>query len=188
MPLRYFSPGLISNLPDTDYCEAFKCYSDQKKIKFCFICLAPRRIRLNIFSYDCFELSAFLVACLSLCVLEWTPFSAGHIMSYPSVSPCIPPLAAPGECLPEKENGRGELWEPGKLARLYDCTGWRRWVCWEVRCWGLESEWTERRRWQAAQEDGCWGPETGCEPRVQGCALKEASWGMRWGGEAGEGS
>ena len=72
-------------------------------MKFCFLRLAPRLMRLNIFSYDCCELLVFLVACLSLCVLEWTPFSAGHIVSYPSVSACIPPRAAPGECLPERE-------------------------------------------------------------------------------------
>lgn len=95
-------------------------------MKFCFLRLAPRLMRLNIFSYDCCELLVFLAACLSLCVLEWTPFSAGHIVSYPSVSACIPPWAAPGECLPERENGGGELWDAEKLTRLYDYTGWRR--------------------------------------------------------------
>lgn len=113
MPLRDFSSGLISNLPNTDYHEPFKCYSEQKEMKFCFTRLAPRLMRLNVFSCDCCELSVFLAACLSLCVLEWTPFSAGHIVSCLLVRPRIPPqwpLVDVCQRMEEVNHGKQRSW------------------------------------------------------------------------------
>ena len=82
-------------------------------MKFCFTRLAPRLMRLNVFSCDCCELSVFLAACLSLCVLEWTPFSAGHIVSCLLVRPRIPPqwpLVDVCQRMEEVNHGKQRSW------------------------------------------------------------------------------